>query len=71
MNRTYLSIIERSLEITLTALKNKKIAIFVSFFRLVFLLGIVPDANTQNSVMSEAMQYRDIVQGRIHNIHPN
>ena len=27
------------------------------------------DANTQNSVMSEAVQYKDIVQGRIHNIH--
>ncbi|XP_023348344.1 uncharacterized protein LOC111717058 [Eurytemora carolleeae] len=37
--------------------------------RLVFLLGMGPDANTQNSVMSEAMQYKDIVQGRIHNIH--
>ncbi|XP_023348743.1 beta-1,3-galactosyltransferase 2 [Eurytemora carolleeae] len=31
--------------------------------RLVFLLGMGPDANTQNSVMSEAMQYKDIVQG--------
>ena len=63
MNRIYLSINESSLEIT----RTKDISL--SLFRLVFLLGMGPDANTQNSVMSEAMQYKDIVQGRIHNIH--
>ena len=27
-------------------------------------MGMVPDANQEKSVMVEAMQYRDIVQGR-------
>ena len=35
------------------------------YFRLVFLLGMVSDVKLQKPLFAEAMQHKDIVQGRL------
>ena len=51
------------------AVEPRKLIKMCLLFRLVFLLGMVSDVGLQKPLFDEAMQFKDIVQGRLNLIY--